>query len=66
MKMRKRDPYPFQRPAIGSSYLSPDGKKLTVAATWEQGVVFHGERCCTAEELENQYQPISDGVGNHA
>jgi len=53
---------PFSRPPIGAQYVSRDGEIVTVAATWQQGVVFYGERCCSAQELQTQYSPLNPGT----
>lgn len=51
-----------QRPEIGATYLAPNGQELTVAATWERGVVFEGGRlAATASELLRHYQPTQEG-----
>lgn len=45
------------RPSLGSEYLSPEGERVTIAASWPGGVVFSGNTACSATELLSRYIP---------
>jgi len=53
----------IQRPEIGTTYRSPAGDKLTVAAIWESGVVFEGGKITArATELARHFTPCTEAM----
>lgn len=44
------------RPPIGTAFRSPTGDTVTIAASWQSGVVFAGDAgCCSARDLVAHY-----------
>ena len=46
------------RPPIGALFRAPGGETVTIAASWQCGVVFEGGICCTARDLLDHFTPL--------